>query len=84
MLNLFKKKQEKGTKVIFKLSGLHCSSCGLSIDNALEEVDGVVQSATSYAKAESIVYFDQEKTNTKILKQTIQKAGYQVIDQDLD
>lgn len=84
MFNIFKKKQSQGTKAVFKLSGLHCSSCGLSIDNALEEVDGVMQSATSYAKAESVVYFDPEKTNKKALKKAIQKAGYQVLDQDLD
>lgn len=84
MFNIFKKKQPQGTKVTFKLSGLHCSSCGLSIDNALEEVDGVIQSATSYAKAESVIYFDEEKTNLQSLKKTIQKAGYQVLDQDLD
>lgn len=84
MFNLFKKKQPQGTKAVFRLSGLHCSSCGLSIDNALEEVDGVMQSATNYAKAESVIYFDEEKTDLKNLKKTIQKAGYQVLDQDMD
>ncbi len=84
MFNLFKKKQPQGTKVTFKLSGLHCSSCGLSIDNALEEVDGVIESTTSYAKAESVVYFDKEKTDLKSLKKAIQKVGYQVLDQDMD
>lgn len=84
MFNLFKKKQPQGTKAVFKLSGLHCSSCGLSIDNALEEVDGVMQSATSYAKAESVIYFDPDRTDLKSLKKTIQKAGYQVLDQDMD
>lgn len=84
MFNLFKKKQPQGTKAILKLSGLHCSSCGLSIDNALEEVDGVMQSATSYAKSESVIYFDEEKTDVKSLKKAIQNAGYQVLSQDLD
>lgn len=84
MFNIFKKKQPQGTRAVFKLSGLHCSSCGLSIDNALEEVDGVTQSATSYAKAESIIYFDPKKTDLKSLKKAIQNAGYQVLDQNLD
>lgn len=84
MFDLFKKKQPQGTKAVFKLSGLHCSSCGLSIDNALEEVDGVAASTTSYAKAESVIYFDPDKTDLKSLKKAIQKAGYQVLDKELD
>lgn len=79
MLNLFKKKAIQGEKVVFKLSGLHCSSCGLSIDNALEEVDGVIEAATSYAKSETKVQFDPQKTNHEELKRAIQGAGYQVI-----
>ncbi len=80
MFNIFKKKQVAGSKVVFKLSGLHCSSCGLSIDNALEEVPGVIEAVTSYAKAETFVHFDQQKTNQAQLKKAIQNAGYQVID----
>ncbi len=68
MFNFFKKKNKQGTKVIFKLSGLHCSSCGISIDNALEETEGVIESSTSYAKAESTIYFDSSKTDEKSSK----------------
>jgi len=80
MFNIFKKRTQPGTKIVFKLSGLHCSSCGISIDNALEEIDGVFESKTSYSKAESVVYFDANKTNEKTLKRAIQGAGYQVVD----
>ncbi len=79
MLNLFKKKAAQGEQVVFKLSGLHCSSCAMSIDNALEEVDGVLETSTSYAKAETKVHFDPKKTNHDQLKRAIQGAGYQVI-----
>ncbi len=80
MFNLFKKKTIQGTKAIFKLSGLHCSSCALSIDNTLEEIDGVIETKTNYAKAEAIVYFDSKKTSPEALKKAIIGAGYQVLD----
>lgn len=79
MFNLFKKKTAQGEQVVLKLSGLHCSSCAMSIDNALEEVDGVIETNTSYAKAETRVHFDPKKTNHDQLKRAIQGAGYQVI-----
>jgi len=79
MFSLFKKKTIQGEDVVFKLSGLHCSSCAMSIDNALEEVDGVQEAVTSYAKAETKVSFDPKKTSHEELKRAIQGAGYQVL-----
>jgi P-type Cu+ transporter len=78
MFNIFKKKAMQGEKVVFKLSGLHCASCAMSIDNALEEVEGVHESKTSFAKTEAVVHFDPQKTNHEELKRAIQGAGYQV------
>ncbi len=63
----------------FKLSGLHCSSCGLTIDNALEDLVGVREASTSYAKGEVRVLFDPKQVQSKQLKSAIQGAGYQVI-----
>lgn len=79
MFNFFKKKATEGEQVTFKLSGLHCSSCAMSIDNALEEVEGVLETSTSYAKAETRVHFNPQKTTPDQLKSAIQGAGYQVI-----
>jgi Cu+-exporting ATPase len=79
MFNLFKKKSAAGEKITFKLSGLHCSSCAMSIDNALEEIPGVLETSTSFAKAETRVNFDPKITNQEELKRAIQGAGYQVI-----
>jgi len=37
----------------FKITGMHCSSCAITIDMDLEDLDGVKMSKTSYAKAET-------------------------------
>ena len=61
----------------FKITGMHCSSCALTIDMDLEDLDGVKKSNTSYAKAETEIEFDPAKiTDSKVLE-IIKKSGYE-------
>lgn len=55
---------------------MHCSSCALTIDMDLEDVDGVTKVQTSYAKAECEVEFDPERVNEETVVETIKKSGY--------
>ena len=48
MLNLFKSKP-KGEQVTLKITGMHCPSCAMNIDGALEDTAGVIEAETSYA-----------------------------------
>ncbi|HBQ50766.1 hypothetical protein A3B42_04690 [Candidatus Daviesbacteria bacterium RIFCSPLOWO2_01_FULL_38_10] len=60
----------------FKILGMHCSSCALTIDMDLEELDGVKKAHTSYAKAETEVEFDPQKISDELILETIKKSGY--------
>ena len=60
----------------FKITGMHCSSCALTIDMDLEDLDGIKKAQTSYAKAETEVEFDPEKVTDNLILQTIKKSGY--------
>lgn len=60
----------------FKILDMHCSSCALTIDMDLEEVDGVKSAKTSYAKAELEIDFDPEKISEEKILETIKKSGY--------
>ena len=60
----------------FKIIDMHCSSCALTIDMDLEDLDGVKQSRTSYAKAETEVEFELEKVSEEDVLRTIKKSGY--------
>ena len=60
----------------FKIDGMHCTSCAMTIDMDLEDLEGVKSARTNYAKRECEVEFDLEKINEKIILQTIQKSGY--------
>lgn len=58
---------------------MHCSSCAMTIDMDLEELEGVESSHTSYAKQETEVEFDPEKLTDDLIVETIKKSGYDAI-----
>lgn len=78
MFNLFKKKPT-GTTITLKLAGLHCSSCSLNIDGALEEMKGVISSNTSYARQESVITYDPAQVDPSALRPVIEGLGYKIV-----
>ena len=77
MFNFLNKKTSTGQSVTLKLSGLHCVSCALMVDSVLEELPGVLNSDTDYARSEARVQFDSQKIDIKDLIAKINEAGYQ-------
>ncbi len=55
---------------------MHCTSCAVTIDMDLEDLDGVKSAKTSYAKMETEVEFDPEKIKDNLIIETIKKSGY--------
>lgn len=66
-------------KLKLKIEDMHCTSCALSIDMDLEDLEGVQKSSTSYAKAETEVVFDLEKVDENMIIETIKTTGYSAI-----
>jgi len=80
MFSLFKPKTDTpGQKATFKLSGLHCTSCSLNIDGALEETKGVLSSSTSYAKSQTTISYDPSLITKDALVKVITDQGYAVV-----
>ena len=77
MFNPFKKKVS-GAQITVPVTGMHCSSCAMTIDDALEETRGVTTSKTSYAKSQTTIEYDPEEVTEKALKKVIADQGYQV------
>lgn len=65
-------------KKIFKISGMHCTSCAMNIDGELEDTKGVKESNTNYAKSQTEVEFDEKKIGEEQIISIIQKTGYKV------
>lgn len=65
--------------ITLKLAGLHCTSCAVNIDLTLEDIPGVKNASTNYAKSISKVTFDSTQTDIDSIKKTIHNLGYQIV-----
>ncbi|QQG43571.1 MAG: heavy-metal-associated domain-containing protein [Candidatus Daviesbacteria bacterium] len=66
----------------FKITDMHCSSCALTIDMNLEDLEGVKAAKTSYAKGETEIEFDPNKLDEQQILATIKKSGYSAVPLD--
>ena len=44
-----------GERMVFAVEGMHCASCGLLIDDVVEELAGVISSATDVRAGRMVV-----------------------------
>lgn len=61
----------------FTITGMHCTSCALNIDFDVEELKGVKESKTHYAKSQTTVMFDETIVSEKDIISVIKKLGYE-------
>lgn len=63
-------------KTKLKIEGMHCTSCAMSIDFDLEDLDGVISAKTSYAREEIEVEFEEGSLKIEQVIEQIKKTGY--------
>ncbi len=59
-----------------RIAGMHCTSCALAIDMELEELPGVAEARTSYARATTEVVFDPARVDLGAIIAAIREVGY--------
>ena len=59
----------------FVVSGMHCASCGMLIDDVVEDLAGVVTSATSVRRGRTVVTYDPTRSTVAEIAATIIAAG---------
>ena len=62
--------------VAFIVTGMHCASCGLLIDDALEELPGVARAQTDSRKGRTVAQVDLAITSVDDMMAAIADAGY--------
>ena len=82
MFNFFNKSNPKHQELTWKLKGLHCSSCTMNIDLALEEVKGIIKVKTDYSKSQTKITIDPELVKLSEITKILNDLGYQVVDLD--
>jgi copper chaperone len=64
------------TTHLFEVSGMHCGSCALLIDDALEDLPGVVSTRTTVKQGRSTVELDPSRNSPEDVIRAIEELGY--------
>ena len=64
------------TTYTFTVTGMHCASCGMLIDDALEELPGVHRSQTSVRAGRTLVDVDAAQVDPLVIAAVITATGY--------
>lgn len=78
MFGFLERTKPEGTKITLQVVGMHCTSCALTIDDALEEQSGVHSANTNFARGIVEVYFDPSQVAVDDLIVIIRQQGYEV------
>lgn len=65
------------TTATFRVTGMHCGSCSLLIDDVLEDLPGVRSTRTSVKDELTIVELDTTASSPGDVIAAIDEAGYQ-------
>lgn len=60
----------------FAITGMHCASCGMLVDETLEELDGVERCEADSRRGRAVVLADTATASISDITAAIAKAGY--------
>ena len=67
-----------GREVHFKIIGMHCATCSLTVQRTLMSVDGVLSASVSMASDEAVVMVDPARFDYSKALRAVQRAGYDI------
>lgn len=66
-------------KSIYKIKGMHCVSCALTIEKAVAKSPGVKAAQVNFAAETLLAEFDENQTSPKDLKKVVGAVGYELL-----
>lgn len=70
--------EENVQTVTYDIVGMTCAGCEASVQNAAQEVEGVLVAKTSYDTQTATISFDKSKVQPERIKQAINGTGFTV------
>ena len=61
--------------VTIDIAGMHCASCGILVDDCMEDLDGVVSSQTDLKSGRCVAVVQDTVSDAEILA-AVHEAGY--------
>lgn len=74
------KVEEDMMKETIKISGMTCAACAQRVQKAVGKMDGVINASVNFATEKLSVEFDEAAANIPAITNTIEQAGYGVIE----
>lgn len=67
---------QAGTRLVLAIEGMHCSSCGLLIDDELEDIPGVRSSHTDVKTGRTTLHLEEgANVDVAVLVAAVEQAG---------
>ncbi len=76
--------RNKLQKITLTIAGMTCDACQNHINNAINELPGILLAKTSYEKGNAWVEFDNTKTSIKAIEEAVNSTGYTVTKTELE
>ncbi len=71
-------------KEIFKISGMHCASCAMTIEKAISKLPGVKVAQVNFAAETLLTEFDESQVSPKDLKEVVNSVGYKLLTPEVE
>ncbi len=68
--------KEKTSKITLGITGMHCASCAMNIENSLKTAAGVISVSVNFATSRASIEYDSSKTNSANFVKAIRGLGY--------
>jgi Cu+-exporting ATPase len=66
-------------KIILKISGMHCASCAVNIENVVKRLPGVKEASVNFASETLLVELDEQKVKLTDLQKAVSDVGYHLM-----
>ncbi len=66
-------------KTIIKIGGMTCASCAQTIENALEQTDGIVDASVNLASEKAVITYDTDQIDYETIRGVIESTGYKAL-----
>lgn len=70
--------RSKPETVVLPIVGMHCSTCSLTLQKAIKELNGVSDATVNYSLEQASIRYNPADVSLGDIKESIQSAGYDV------
>ena len=71
-------------KQVLSIRGMTCAACAQRVEKTINKLDGITSASVNFATEKATVEYDPQKVRISIIKESVEKAGYEAIDSPKD